>query len=248
MLICIQYENNYTNIVLKTNTFQKMFEKIDVLLNRVKTALHAKNDAELAELLKIHRSTLSGWRNRNTADLFSILKICNEAGVNLQWLLTGVGKMYNSARRFEDVISQDVESYIQAGKVSEDVLQLFKNQLLDGFEKSKEYYEKYPVEYNYYSGLSKDDVRASIIDVMFNGDPEISESREQGLAVFNFNEIKEIRSAIRRDLEEKIQSLTSEHALQIQAITEEKAALTARIENLQSQIDILRAVITDLKK
>lgn len=61
----------------------------DDILNRLKTALSAGTDTELADLLGIKKATLSNWRNRNSIDLPLVFSICEQ--VNIDWLITGRG-------------------------------------------------------------------------------------------------------------------------------------------------------------
>jgi hypothetical protein len=60
------------------------------VINRLKTLLGLKTDAELALVLGMTKSGVSVWRKRNT---YGIIRIHEKfPGLNLNWLLSGVGE------------------------------------------------------------------------------------------------------------------------------------------------------------
>ena len=61
------------------------------ILNRLKTALAASTDKELADMLGIKKTTLSNWRARNSIDFSLVFSFCEH--INLNWLLLGEGNM-----------------------------------------------------------------------------------------------------------------------------------------------------------
>lgn len=67
----------------------------DDILNRLKLAFSAGSDTELADLLGIKKATLSNWRNRNSLDLPLVFSFCEH--INIDWLITGQGKMLKNA-------------------------------------------------------------------------------------------------------------------------------------------------------
>lgn len=62
----------------------------DDILNRLKTALAASTDKELADLLGIKKATLSNWRTRNSIDFPLVFSFCEH--INIDWLITGRGE------------------------------------------------------------------------------------------------------------------------------------------------------------
>lgn len=61
------------------------------ILNRLKIALAASTDKELADMLGIKKATLSNWRARNSIDFSLVFSYCEH--INLNWLLLGEGNM-----------------------------------------------------------------------------------------------------------------------------------------------------------
>jgi len=62
----------------------------DDILNRLKSALAASTDKELADLLGIKKATLSNWRTRNSIDFPLVFSFCEH--INIDWLITGRGE------------------------------------------------------------------------------------------------------------------------------------------------------------
>ena len=61
-------------------------------IERAKTALDAKSDYELAQKLNITPSSVGGYRKRgNVLPLEQCIKIANQTGVSLDWLILGKG-------------------------------------------------------------------------------------------------------------------------------------------------------------
>ncbi|MBO5444271.1 MAG: helix-turn-helix domain-containing protein [Muribaculaceae bacterium] len=67
----------------------------DDILNRLKTALVASTDKELADMLGIKKATLSNWRARNSIDFSLVFSFCEH--INLNWLVYGTGEVAASA-------------------------------------------------------------------------------------------------------------------------------------------------------
>ena len=64
----------------------------DILL-RMREAIDAKNDSQLASYLGTTSSVISNWRARDRRPLSECEKISIETGVSMDWLLTGQGLM-----------------------------------------------------------------------------------------------------------------------------------------------------------
>ena len=75
-------------------------------IERAKTALDAKSDYELAQKLNITPSSVGGYRKRgNVLPLEQCIKIANQTGVSLDWLILGKGEMKGGsggAAEFDD--------------------------------------------------------------------------------------------------------------------------------------------------
>lgn len=63
------------------------------VIERLKTALLTRNDADLAGLFGVKQNTISTWKSRNTVDYALVIAKCEEASINIHWLFTGLGEM-----------------------------------------------------------------------------------------------------------------------------------------------------------
>jgi hypothetical protein len=70
---------------------------IELIINRLKIAFSAKNDADIAKKLHISPQSLSNWKKRKTIDWKSVFTYCEH--VNLNWLLTGEGAMFKEKKQ-----------------------------------------------------------------------------------------------------------------------------------------------------
>lgn len=59
------------------------------IIDRLKKAVSAENDAELARLLGVSRTTLSNWRARNSVPMARLRPLCKEFAVPLDYLFSG---------------------------------------------------------------------------------------------------------------------------------------------------------------
>jgi hypothetical protein len=62
------------------------------ILDRIQQALGLASDGEIARVLGIQRSTVGGWRARDTRPYSLCVEIAAKHGLSLDWLLTGEGK------------------------------------------------------------------------------------------------------------------------------------------------------------
>lgn len=65
------------------------------VLDRIQLALNAQSDNEVCQLLDIGRSTLGGWRSRDSVPYALCVELSEDKGLSLDWLLTGKGNMCN---------------------------------------------------------------------------------------------------------------------------------------------------------
>jgi phage repressor protein C with HTH and peptisase S24 domain len=87
----------------------KTFSSRDVL-NRLKTALHASTDNELANMLGVSKATISNWGSRNSIDLPLVFSFCKQ--VNIDWLITGEGSMEKTTTAADDRPSLESDTHL----------------------------------------------------------------------------------------------------------------------------------------
>jgi len=112
-------------------------------IDRAKIAIGAKSDSDLARWLGFATSVISGYRRRETVPLEQCIKIAEQTGVSLDWLILGKGDpkpqhqpqsavqdyddqdavwvplydVYASAGGGEDVWGEEIEQYIPFSRV-----------------------------------------------------------------------------------------------------------------------------------
>lgn len=67
------------------------------VLERLKLALGASSDSELCRMTGVNRQTLGNWKGRDSVPYPLCVKISEDMGISLDWLLTGEGQMYKNA-------------------------------------------------------------------------------------------------------------------------------------------------------
>jgi hypothetical protein len=87
----------------------KMSKKsANAVIDRMQDALRLSSDSQLCRELKISRSTLGTWRQRDSVPYALCVNIAEEKNISLDWLLTGVGSMLktkmelNNGTNFDD--------------------------------------------------------------------------------------------------------------------------------------------------
>ena len=65
-------------------------------VERAKTATNAKSHADLARFLAVAPSTIQGYEKRGYLPLEQCIKIAEQTGVSLDWLIAGKGEMYGT--------------------------------------------------------------------------------------------------------------------------------------------------------
>lgn len=61
-------------------------------IDRAKFAINAKTDAELARWLDVSTPVVAGYKKRETVPLEQCIKIAEQTGVSLDWLILGKGE------------------------------------------------------------------------------------------------------------------------------------------------------------
>ena len=64
------------------------------VIDRMQVALNVKSDNELCRELNIGRSTLGGWRSRDSTPYALCVNLSEMRNISLDWLLTGNGEIF----------------------------------------------------------------------------------------------------------------------------------------------------------
>ncbi|HAM41246.1 MAG TPA: hypothetical protein DCP69_07875 [Candidatus Omnitrophica bacterium] len=86
---------------------QNVVISIIEILDRIKLVTDAKNDADIARLLKVPPKKLAVWKLRNTIPYEQVISFCREFDLELEWILTG-------AKKAREQINYDDELRISA--------------------------------------------------------------------------------------------------------------------------------------
>ena len=62
---------------------------VNKIIERTRSALNIRTDAELAKVLNLRPNTIAMWKTRGYVDLHAILTICKH--VSADWLIYGIG-------------------------------------------------------------------------------------------------------------------------------------------------------------
>jgi hypothetical protein len=68
-------------------------KSVEAVLSRMMDFLGVSTDSALARALPVNRQTLAGWRKRESVPYVECIKLSQERGLSLDWLLTGEGPM-----------------------------------------------------------------------------------------------------------------------------------------------------------
>lgn len=64
------------------------------VIERLKQLLSKETDQDLADCLGVSKPTISSWRQRNAVPYAICIQIAKEHGLNLDWLLLGIGEAH----------------------------------------------------------------------------------------------------------------------------------------------------------
>lgn len=78
---------------MSTDNYANVTPPLEPILQRVCQAADITTDTEIATVLKVGRSSVPTWRNRNTIPYEDLIKFASAKGLNLYWLLYGRGPM-----------------------------------------------------------------------------------------------------------------------------------------------------------
>lgn len=87
-----------------------MFDAVE----QAKIALGVKSDLDMSKALGVAASAIGGYKRRNTVPLEQCIKIANQTGVSLDWLILGKGEMKGGsggAAEFDDADAAWVPLY-----------------------------------------------------------------------------------------------------------------------------------------
>ncbi len=103
------------------------------ILGRLKVALNATTDTELAEALGVRQNTISTWKTRGSLDFPLIISKCDN--IDLNWLFTGRGNMVrdeqSDSSQSQTVIHERDPRDIQLIATQEDLIKALKRQVRD---------------------------------------------------------------------------------------------------------------------
>lgn len=81
---------------------EKRSQNAKNIIMRLLSAAKFSKDNELANALGIKTNTLSGWKTRGVSDYESIFALCEQRGINIDWVITGNGDMMASSTIVEE--------------------------------------------------------------------------------------------------------------------------------------------------
>lgn len=61
------------------------------VIGRLKVALSVDRDTDLSKLLNIPKTTISGWKGRESIPYEICVQVADDTGYSIDWLLTGMG-------------------------------------------------------------------------------------------------------------------------------------------------------------
>jgi hypothetical protein len=67
---------------------EKSLQIVDLILQRVKLLADVETDIELSELFEVKPGTISAWRKRNSMNYDELIKLCQQKGWDLNYILT----------------------------------------------------------------------------------------------------------------------------------------------------------------
>ena len=82
------------------------------VLDRMKEAVEAKNDSELAKVIGVAKTTISSWRKRDSIPYSECVEISFRYVVRLDWLLTGRGQAYERETYLDGPIDYEVMAVV----------------------------------------------------------------------------------------------------------------------------------------
>ncbi|WP_373747206.1 helix-turn-helix domain-containing protein [Neisseria dentiae] len=87
---------------------------------RAKIAINAKNDAELARFLGITTSAIAKSKARESLSMELLIKVSEETGVSLDWLITGrehIGRVAPDAETVQKYLPLDEQMLLAAYRI-----------------------------------------------------------------------------------------------------------------------------------
>lgn len=72
--------------------------RTEAVIERIRTSIGVKTDAELCRALNLKPQTLSGWKSRDSIPYELCEQVVSKYDASMDWLLTGEGAMYRSAQ------------------------------------------------------------------------------------------------------------------------------------------------------
>ena len=86
------------------------------VLDRLQILFGVDSDSDLCKAINVNRATLGTWRVRNSVPYSLCVKVAEEKGASLDWLLTGEGEMYRTETqepRLNPISDQRAEKIVE---------------------------------------------------------------------------------------------------------------------------------------
>ena len=81
---------------MSSDKFTDRERRFEVVMARLKQAVKAENDAQIAEELGLSSSGFANIKKRGSLPYERLERICNSRNVSMDWLLTGDGLMWRN--------------------------------------------------------------------------------------------------------------------------------------------------------
>jgi transcriptional regulator with XRE-family HTH domain len=97
---------------------EKNLHNVNLIINRLKKALNVSEDYELAKVLETTPGAISNWRGRNEPGHKTIIKICLEKNISLDYI-------FGLKNDYEDYIfNEEGETYIKKSLLEERITKI----------------------------------------------------------------------------------------------------------------------------
>jgi len=94
-------------------------QNVEIILGRFRQAFNLSNNSRLAELIGVKPNVISAWITRNSIGNYNTLfAFCRKRGVNIDWLLTGEGEMFQKKEEKETQEKEQEEATSQGKEPS----------------------------------------------------------------------------------------------------------------------------------
>lgn len=88
---------------------EKKSQNVDIILNKLRDALHIRTDLALANFLEVKANTISTWRSRNTLDYELIISKCDN--IDFNWLFANKRVSYSVSETEGHILNEPLEKF-----------------------------------------------------------------------------------------------------------------------------------------